>query len=123
MKVLVIDDEEDTPLLFKHEFRKEIKQGKLEFHFVYCAETALDFLKSPESTEVILILSDINMPGLNGIELLKIIKEQYSNLIVFMITAYGDDNNYKKSIEYGADKFITKPIDFSDLRQEIINLK
>ncbi len=119
---MVVDDERDIELLFKHEFRKEIKQQSIGFFFAFSAEEAIAFLGSPEAVDLILILSDINMPGMNGIELLKVIKELYQQLRVIMITAYGDDENYNKAMRYGADNFVDKPINFSELRKIIFSL-
>jgi YesN/AraC family two-component response regulator len=124
MKVMVVDDEKDVLLLFRQRFRKEIRQGKIEFHFAFSAKEALYYLEmeSKKQNCVVLILSDINMPEINGLELLKIIKTQFPNLKVFMITAYGDDENYRLSQEYGADDYIHKPVDFDQLKEKIFNL-
>lgn len=119
MKIMVVDDEKDVEFLFKQKFRKELKAGQIEFHFAFSAEAALDYLENQGVTDIVLILSDINMPGMNGLELLKIIKEKFLQLRVFMITAYGDEQNYQKSIEYGADDYLTKPIDFDELKKKI----
>jgi YesN/AraC family two-component response regulator len=121
MKIMVVDDEEDVQLLFRQKFRKEIKQGKIEFHFAFSAKEALEYLDSQPENCVVLILSDINMPGMNGLELLKIIKEKFPNLKVFMITAYGDEENYKIAMEYGADDYLHKPVEFDNLKDKILN--
>ncbi|HSF74999.1 MAG TPA: response regulator [Microcoleus sp.] len=123
MKVMVVDDEEDIQSLFKQKFRKEIKAGKIEFHFALSAKTALEFLESPQKASLILVLSDINMPGMTGLELLRITKEKFPELKFFMITAYGDETNYQVAIDYGADDYITKPVDFDILKNKIINLE
>ncbi len=122
MKVLVVDDEEDVQFLFKQQFRKEQKSGKIDFSFAISGENALDYLENQGTADVVLILSDINMPAMNGLELLKILKEKFSALKVFMITAYDDENNYRTAMEYGADDYITKPIDFSKLKSRILSL-
>lgn len=122
IKVLVVDDEEDVQILFKQKFRKEIKKGILHFDFVLCAEEALNYLQSDQAASVVLILSDINMPGMNGIELLKIIKTEYSRLKVFMLTAYSNDQNQQLAENYGADDYLTKPIDFKQLKDKIFSL-
>lgn len=122
MKVLVVDDEEDVQFLFKQQFRKEQKSGKIEFSFAISGENALDYLENQGTADVVLILSDINMPAMNGLELLKILKEKFPALKVFMITAYDDENNYRTAMEYGADDYITKPIDFSKLKSRILSL-
>lgn len=119
---MVVDDEEDVQLLFRQRFRKEIKQGNLKFHFAFSAQEALDYLSSQEDDCVILILSDINMPGMNGLELLKIIKERFANLKVFMITAYGDEENYQIAMNYGADDYLHKPLEFDKLKEKILKL-
>lgn len=121
MKIMVVDDEEDVQLLFRQKFRKEIKQGQIEFQFAFSAKEALEYLDSQPENCVVLILSDINMPGMNGLELLKIIKEKFSNLKVFMITAYGDEENYKVAMEYGADDYLHKPVEFDNLKDKILN--
>lgn len=120
MKIMVVDDEKDIKLLFEQRFRKEIKSGKLGFLFAFSGEEAQDYLQSNGPDNVNQILSDINMPGMNGLELLKWIKNNYPDLKVAMITAYGDQNNYKQAVEYGADDYMTKPIDFSQLKQKVL---
>jgi DNA-binding response OmpR family regulator len=123
MKVMVVDDEEDIQSLFKQKFRKEIKAGEIDFYFALSAETALEYLENDDEASIVLILSDINMPGMNGLELLKILKEKFAELKVFMITAYGDERNYQTAIAYGADDYITKPVNFDVLKNKIINLE
>ena len=122
IKILVVDDEEDVQVLFKQKFRKEIKKGILKFDFVLCAEEALEYLQLGAAASVVLILSDINMPGMNGLELLKIIKTEYSHLKVFMLTAYSNDQNQQLAENYGADDYLTKPIDFKKLKDKIFSL-
>lgn len=122
MKVMVVDDEEDILFLFRQRFRREIKKGEIEFKFAFSAQEALDYLESQDKNCIILILSDINMPGMNGLELLKIIKTKFPHLKVFMITAYGDDENYRLSLEYGADDYIHKPVEFDKLKEKIFNI-
>lgn len=121
MKILVVDDEHDVELLFQQVFFKEIHKGVLEMFFAFSAEDAIELLNT-DHAEVVLILSDINMPGMNGLELLRIIKEQYPEKKVFMITAYGNDENYQKAQQYGADGYLAKPIDFDELRTRILNV-
>jgi YesN/AraC family two-component response regulator len=121
MKIMIVDDERDIESLFRQKFRKELRDGLLEFQYCYSAENAIEYLDSKLSADLVIILSDINMPGMNGIELLKIIKEKYSHLKVFMITAYDDDLNYQKAIQSGADNYLAKPIDFEVLRKIIVN--
>jgi two-component system, chemotaxis family, chemotaxis protein CheY len=120
MKILVVDDEHDIQPLFEQRFRKEIRNGDIEFFFAYSGEEALECLGKYQS-EAVLILSDINMPGMSGLELLKNIKQKHHQPppLVMMITAYGDAENYTRAMELGADDFITKPVDFSTLKDKI----
>lgn len=122
MKVIVVDDEEDIQLLFKQKFRKEIKAEQIEFIFFLSAEAALDYLHERGEASAMLILSDINMPGMNGLELLKIIKKEFGGFKIFMITAYEDAQNYEKAMNLGADDYITKPVNFSGLKEKIFSL-
>ena len=120
MKVLVVDDEQDMQTLFQQRFRKEIRDHKIDFAFANSGEEALAYLKE-HFHEVVLILSDINMPGMSGFELLKRIKQNYKTPppVVMMITAYGDAENYNQAISLGADDFLTKPIDFNQLKEKL----
>jgi CheY-like chemotaxis protein len=124
MKILVVDDEEDVQPLFLQRFRKEIKNHEVEFDFAQSGEEALNYLKDKHS-EVVLILSDINMPGMSGIELLTHIREDFPMPpppVVMMITAYGDEENYKQAMDKGADDFLTKPLDFNLLKEKLKTL-
>lgn len=120
MKFLVVDDEMDVEALFKQRFRKEIKEGQVDFVFATSGELALEYLNENHH-EGVLILSDINMPGMSGLELLGKIKQKYSapSPIVMMITAYGDSENYNQAMKLGADDFLTKPVDFTLLREKL----
>ncbi|MEJ7626835.1 MAG: response regulator [Ferruginibacter sp.] len=120
MKVLVVDDEKDVKVLFEQRFRKEIKSGELQLAFAFSGEEALQFMNKHEH-EAVLILSDINMPGMSGLGLLKHIKQKYEKPppVVMMITAYGDDENYNHAMELGADDFLTKPVDFIALKEKL----
>jgi CheY-like chemotaxis protein len=120
MKVLVVDDEEDMQTLFEQRFRKEIKSGEIDFAFASSGNEALDYL-SRQNHHFVLILSDINMPGMSGLELLDHIKQKYRTPPpkVMMITAYGDEYNYKQAMSLGADDFLTKPLDFTVLKQKL----
>jgi CheY-like chemotaxis protein len=120
MKILVVDDEKDIQPLFQQRFRREIRNGELEFVFAYSGEEALECLQQ-YLHQAVLILSDINMPGMSGLELLKNIKEKHHQPppVIMMITAYGDADNYNKAMELGADDFITKPVDFKSLKETI----
>lgn len=120
MKILVVDDEKDIQPLFVQRFRREIKSGEFDFVFAYSGEEALVCLEEYKS-EAVLILSDINMPGMSGLDLLENIKRKHHKPppVVMMITAYGDEDNYNKAMELGADDFITKPVDFKQLKETI----
>ena len=122
MRILVVDDEKDVELLFKQKFRREVKSKKLDLVFAFSGQEALDLLGTYEPPKVVYIFSDINMPGMTGLELLDIVKEKYPNIKVSMISAYGDEQNYKKAINSGAKEFFTKPIDFKSLKEEINSL-
>ena len=120
MKILVVDDEKDVQFLFEQRFRKEIKTAEMDFAFAFSGEEALGYMNA-HTQEAILILSDINMPGMSGLELLKQIKQkcEVPPPIVMMITAYGDDENYNQAMKLGADDFLTKPLDFTALREKL----
>jgi two-component system chemotaxis response regulator CheY len=120
MKILVVDDETDVQALFEQRFRREIKAGEIEMNFAFSGEQALAFMAAHEH-EAVLILSDINMPGMSGLELLGHIKQKYEKPppVVMMITAYGDDENYNNAMKLGADDFLTKPVDFSSLKEKL----
>ncbi len=120
MKILVVDDEQDVKTLFEQRFRKEIKSGQVEFVFAYSGEDALVELNKWEH-EAMLILSDINMPGMSGLQLLENVKKKYMKPppVVMMITAYGDAENLKIAKELGADDFLTKPVDFIALKEKL----
>jgi CheY-like chemotaxis protein len=120
MKVLVVDDEKDVQVLFEQRFRKEMRSGEMQFAFAFSGEEALQYLNSNEH-EAVLILSDINMPGMSGLELLRHIKEKHHEPppVVMMITAYGDAENYNSAMQLGADDFLTKPVDFTSLKEKL----
>ncbi len=119
MKFLVVDDEKDVEMLFRQKFRKEIRSGDLEFQFAFSGNEAMSILNSVDPPDVVYVFSDINMPGMTGIELLNKIKSNFPEIMVSMISAYGDEKNYKRAIESGAKEFFTKPIDFNSLKEEI----
>ena len=120
MKILVVDDEADMQTLFEQRFRKEIKSGEMNFIFASSGNDALDYLNR-QNHEFVLILSDINMPGMSGLELLQQIKQKYKAPPpkVMMITAYGDAYNYNQAMSLGADDFLTKPLDFTALKEKL----
>ena len=120
MKVLVVDDEKDVQTLFEQRFRREIKEHAIDFVFAFSGEEALLYLEKTNH-EAVLILSDINMPGMSGLDLLKHIKEKHQvpPPLVMMITAYGDAENYNAAMRLGADDFLTKPVDFAALKEKL----
>jgi two-component system, chemotaxis family, chemotaxis protein CheY len=120
MNILVVDDEKDVQFLFEQRFRSEIKKHEMDFAFAFSGEEALNYLNLHEH-EAVLILSDINMPGMSGLELLKQIKQAYHQPppVVMMITAYGDAENFNMAKQLGADDFLTKPVDFSLLKEKL----
>lgn len=122
MKFLIVDDEKDVEMLFLQKFRKEIRSGDIEMIFAFSGREALDILKDTDPPDVVYVFSDINMPGMSGLELLQLIKTKYPHIKVSMISAYGDSDNYQKAIESGAKEFFTKPIDFTSLKNEITNI-
>jgi two-component system, chemotaxis family, chemotaxis protein CheY len=125
MNILVVDDETDVQPLFEQRFRREIRNGEFRFTFAESGEQALERLKDMLS-EAVLILSDINMPGMSGLELLRQIKTDYRTPpppVVMMITAYGDAQSYNQAMELGADDFLTKPLDFNELKTKLKTLQ
>jgi len=119
MKLLVVDDESDVQFLFQQKFRKEIKSGEMQIRYAFNGNSALEVIESIEDKTDYLILTDINMPEMNGIELLKEIKARYPELKVFMITAYGDEQNFIAAKNFGADDYFTKPLQFDLLKQKL----
>jgi CheY-like chemotaxis protein len=120
MKILVVDDERDVQYLFQQRFRKEIKEGQVELHFAFSGEEAIEFVDGVDEIDDLLVFSDIKMPGMGGIELLRRIKARSQRCRVYMITAYGDDENWRAALASGADGYTTKPIDFEKLKQNIL---
>ena len=119
--VLVVDDEPDVESLFRHQFRRDIRSGRFTMEFASSAPQALERAQAIADPALILILSDINMPGMSGLEMLPKVKAARPNVPVIMITAYGDDETRRLALERGAAGLLTKPIDFELLRQEIDN--
>jgi CheY-like chemotaxis protein len=117
--ILVVDDEPDVETLFRQQFRRDIRSGRFIMEFAMSAPEALERAKTIAEPSLNLILSDINMPGMSGLEMLPMVKSARPNLPVIMITAYGDDATRKKAAELGAAGLLTKPIDFGLLRHEI----
>jgi CheY-like chemotaxis protein len=118
-KLLVVDDELDVKDLFLQRFRKEIKAGKFSFVFAHSGEEAIELLSQVQPMDIVLILSDINMPGMTGFDLLQQVKEKLPTLKVFMVSAYGDAANMNRAKETGADGFIEKPVNFQLLEEKI----
>lgn len=121
-KILIVDDERDVETLFRQKFRKEVRSGAIELAFAFSGDEALQILSEDDPPEVVYVFSDINMPGMTGLELLKKIKDRFPNISVSMISAYGDTENYRKAMSSGAKEFFTKPIDFDSLKVEILGL-
>ena len=123
MQILVVDDEADVRDLFQQRFRREIRSGELHFSFAFSGEEAMEFMRAHHS-EVLIILSDINMPGMSGLELLGHVKEEFEMppTTMMMITAYGDENSYQQAMQLGATDFLTKPLDFAVLKGKLTQL-
>jgi CheY-like chemotaxis protein len=117
--ILVVDDEPDVEMLFKQHFRRDLRAGRFTMEFAQSAPVALQSISNASDDSLILILSDINMPGMSGLELLPKAKEARPDVPVIMITAYGDAETKRKALESGADALLTKPIDFGLLRNDI----
>jgi DNA-binding NtrC family response regulator len=117
--ILVVDDESDMEALFRQQFRRELKAGRFDMAFAESALAALAAIEAAGGTDLILLLSDINMPGMSGLELLPKVKAMHPSLPVIMITAYGDAETRRKATEGGADGLMSKPIDFAILRADI----
>ena len=117
--ILVVDDESDVEMLFRQQFRRDLRSGRFTMDFAQSADNALQRISDLADESLILILSDINMPGMSGLEKLPKAKAARPDVPVIMITAYGDDNTKRKALEGGAEALLTKPIDFDLLRNEI----
>ena len=122
VSILIVDDEPDVADLFRQRFRRETRAGTYVLHFAASGEEALDRLTGEIKPQLIVILSDINMPGMDGLELLRLIKERRPELPVMMVTAYGDDERRRRASELGAFEFVTKPVDFDLLKEQLRQL-
>jgi DNA-binding NtrC family response regulator len=122
-RVLVVDDEPDIEPLFRQQFRREVREGLYRLDFACSGETALQMLDGRAGGEIILLLFDIDMPGMGGLDLLPKIKGPKPELPVFVISAYGDAHTANTAWERGADEFLTKPVDFAKLRRDIMAVK
>jgi CheY-like chemotaxis protein len=119
VRVLVVDDEPDVEALFRQQFRREVRQELYTLDFALSGKVALDILDGRIGEEVILLVSDINMPGMTGLELLTVVKQRRPDLPVFMISAYGDQDTIATALERGAERFLIKPVDFPRLKRDI----
>ena len=119
MRILVVDDEKDVEVLFRQKFRKELKSNSIELVFAFSGQEALEFLEKNIPPKIMYIFSDINMPGMTGLELLDIVKQRFPQIKVSMISAYGDKENHDKAMASGAKEFFTKPINFDSLKEEV----
>jgi CheY-like chemotaxis protein len=117
--ILVVDDEPDIELLFRQQFRRDLRAGRFVMEFAQSASTALERIADATDVTLILILSDVNMPGMSGLELLPKARRIRPDVPVIMITAYGDEDTKRRAMESGAEALLTKPVDFVALREEI----
>jgi CheY-like chemotaxis protein len=122
VSILVVDDEPDVANLFRQQFRREARQGTFVMHFAASGREALDRLAEEIQPALAAVLSDINMPGMDGLQLLSEIKQRRPDLPVMMVTAYGDDERRRRAAELGAVEFITKPVDFDQLKEQLHQL-
>ena len=122
LKILIVDDEQDVEIMFKQQFRKQVKSGEVELHFAFSATDAIAYMETLKPFDLVMLLSDINMPGMTGLQLLEEVKKAYPYLRVIMITAYGNPHYIMESERLGADGYLTKPVDFNDLKNRILEL-
>ena len=122
VSILIVDDEADVADLFRQRFRREARQGTYVLHFALSGEEALEKLAGEIEPQLIVILSDINMPGMDGLALLREIKTKWPEMPVMMVTAYGDEERRQRASEYGAAEFLTKPVDFDLLKAQLRQL-
>lgn len=117
--ILVVDDEADIETLFRQQFRRDLKAGRFSMEFATSAQQALRIIEGAEGRNIVLLLSDINMPGMSGLDLLPRAKAVRPDLAVIMVTAYGDIETRRRAVEGGAEGLLPKPIDFDALRVEV----
>src|SRR5215831_161074 len=122
VSILVVDDEADVAELFRQRFRREVRQGTYVLHFANSGDEALALLDDAIKPELLVVLSDINMPGMDGLHLLGEIKQRFPDLPVMMVTAYGDDERRKRAADSGACEFLAKPVDFDALKAQLQHL-
>ena len=123
VRALVVDDETDVQFLFTQKFRREVRKGALQFVFATSGEEALDKLRTGEAADVVVVLSDINMPGMSGLDLLAAIQQEFPELQVYMVTAYDDGQLKTTALQGGARGYLTKPIDFGTLKEEVFGIE
>jgi two-component system, response regulator, stage 0 sporulation protein F len=121
--ILIVDDEPDVAELFRQQFRRETRQGTYVLHYAASGDEALDRLAAEIEPTLVAVLSDINMPGMDGLKLLGEIKQRLPDLPVIMVTAYGDDERRRQAAQYGAAEFLTKPVDFERLKAQLGQLR
>jgi CheY-like chemotaxis protein len=119
MCILVVDDEPDVADLFRQRFRRELRDGTYRLQFAPSAEAALDHLRSDARHDPVLVLSDVNMPGTDGLALLEAIHQEWPELPVMMVTAYGDEERRRRAASLGAADFLSKPVDFDHLKRRL----
>ena len=122
IRVLVVDDEPDVETMFRQQFRREVRQGLYTMDFALSGKQALEKLEGTEGEQIILVVSDINMPGMTGLQLLPILKERRPELPVFMISAYDDKRTIEDALSHGATKFMPKPVDFAQLKKDVADV-
>jgi len=122
VSILVVDDEPDVALLFRQRFRREVRDGIYVMHFANSGEDALRRLASGIEPQLIVILSDINMPGMDGLTLLERVKQRFPDIPVMMVTAYGDDERRRRASDLGAAEFLAKPVNFDHLKEQLRQL-
>ena len=122
VSILVVDDEPEVALLFRQQFRREIRDGTYVMHIANSGGMALERLNSGIEPTLIVVLSDINMPGMDGLQLLGEIKQRFPDIPVMMVTAYGDDERRRRASDLGAAQFLAKPVDFDALRAQLRQL-
>ena len=122
IKILIVDDEQDVETMFRQQFRRQIKTGEVELHFAFSAPDAMSYMNTLNPFDIVMLLSDINMPGMTGLQLLEEVKHVYPHLRVIMITAYGNPHYISESQRLGADGYLTKPVDFNELKTKILEL-
>ena len=122
VSILIVDDEPDVAEMFRQCFRREARDGTYVIHFANSGDEALQLLDEAIEPDLLAILSDINMPGMDGLQLLGEIRQRFPDLPVMMVTAYGDNGRRRRASELGAAEFITKPVDFDQLKERLRQL-